>query len=142
MKTTLILFTISLLIQASFSFKTGLGWAYNATASDFPLFAAAKPTWVYNWQAYIPQGILPNLEYVAMQRTAIDIQNLDKYMNNNNASVLLCFNEPDIVTQANISAPAALWNTYGNNLTKRVRTGSPAISNSFTGIPWLQAFLP
>jgi len=87
----------ALLAISSFAGKRGLAWPWNGQAGDFGLFSnSGKIGWVYNWESWRPQGMPGRFEYVAMQRTAQGIENLRNNMANNQAKVLLGFNEPDI----------------------------------------------
>ena len=142
-KVLLLALTISSVVS---TFKRGLGWPWNAVSSDFGLFSGnSEVTWVYNWEAWVPPGKPGNLDYVAMQRTADDINQLDSYMQNNDAKILLGFNEPDNSGQANMSPEEAvsLWHQYILPVASKhgLRFGSPAISNGPDGLPWLKTFM-
>lgn len=146
MSTKLIQVLVLALIFVGSSCKRGLGWPWNGVAQDFGLFTNNNQiTWAYNWEDWVPSGFPGQFEYVAMQRTADNIDGLQAAMQSNGAKTLLGFNEPDNSGQANMSPDQAvqLWNQYILPLGQSMglRLGSPAISNGPDGLPWLQQFM-
>lgn len=147
-KIILLIFFTLITIKAVSTSKRGLAWPWNGVGDDFNLFKNSnKISWVYNWERWRPVGLdNTNFEYVATQRTAQDIEQLQNYMKGNRARILMVFNEPDIADQANISPDQAvkLWKQYVTpikNNDQSLRLGSPGISNGASGIPWLRDFM-
>ena len=139
--------------QPPVSRKRGLGWPWNNTADEFRIYEAAfnkgTLTWLYNWEMWKPQGFPSKLEYVPQVRTTKEVGQINQFLDPLHAAGQLHhfvgFNEPDMASQANLSASsgASLWkqnilplkNKYGN-----VSLCSPAISNGPHGIQWLKDF--
>ncbi|KAJ3279088.1 hypothetical protein HK104_001785 [Borealophlyctis nickersoniae] len=123
--------------------RRGLAWPWNGIQADFVNFSKNPPhvSWLYNWEAWVPAGLPANLEYVAMQRTASNIDQLATYMKTNKAKCLLGFNEPDLEGMS-VATAVSLWRKYIQPHSSRgIRLGSPAPTNGPNGLKWLDQFL-
>lgn len=80
-----------------------------------------------------------------MQWNAVEIDHLSERLTQSGATTLLGFNEPDHTGQANMTPQHAAdeWVRCIEPLRqdRGIRAGSPAITNSPAGVPWLQEFL-
>ncbi len=126
--------------------KRGIGAPWDSVGADLNKIPAGKISWIQNWETYRPPGG-NQFEYVATLRTAHpdDLQRFKTNMPNNGARTLLCLNEPNEPSQANLSPQDAanIWRQYcwPQKQQRGIRLGSPSISNGQNGIPWLQRFM-
>ena len=134
------------LVLSTLAAKRGCGTPWNSIGSDLDQLPKGNHvTWLHNWESYRPKGG-NQFEYVASLRTAHpdDIQRFQTNMPTNGARTLLCLNEPNEPSQANLSPQDAanIWRQYcWPQKSRGVRLGSPSISNGQNGIPWLQQFV-
>lgn len=113
------------------------GWA--GADKDFHKDFGAH--WYYNWT---PRMAGDSPEYVPMIKGEANMQLLDAAVGQGGITALLGFNEPERVSQGNLSVERALelWPqlekaTEGKNL----RLGSPATSSDKGGVEWFEAFM-
>jgi len=140
--------SISIILTAVYVLagKRGIGAPWDSVGSDLDRIPTGQHvSWLFNWECYLPPGG-HQFEYVATLRTSHpdDIQRFNTNMPHNGARTLLCLNEPNEVSQANLSPQAAanIWRQYcWPQKARGVRLGSPSISNGANGIPWLQSFM-
>lgn len=126
--------------------KRGIGAPWDSVGNDLNQIPAnQKVNWIHNWESYKPPGG-GQLEFVATLRTAHqdDIQRFYTNMPNNGARTLLCLNEPNEISQANLSPhdAALVWRQHcWPQKSRGIRLGSPSISNGQNGLPWLKQFM-
>jgi hypothetical protein len=131
--------------------KRGITIPWNFDPEDFALYKSAidsgKISWLSNWEMWKPEGLPSNITYVPQVRTAKEAGSikayLDGYAHDHTVQEFMSFNEPDIKSQANMSASQAVeyWRTYVLPNQNRFKLGSPSISNGPNGVPWLDDFL-
>jgi hypothetical protein len=130
-------------LDATGGSKKGLGFIDVSLTTNFALH------WAYNWGSK-NWGNIQGVEYVPMlwgggsDRTsswASDVQ----AAGNAGSTHLLGFNEPDLVSQSNLSPGEAvrLWNQYMEPYAGQFKLVSPAVTNSHAprGLAWLQEFV-
>lgn len=97
-----------------------------------------------------PKGLPETATYIPQCRTADEANQIGDYLKGyqRDAKVqdFMGFNEPDIASQANMSVDSAVkpWKEHvleAKKANPSVRFGSPGISNSPEGIPWLKRFI-
>jgi hypothetical protein len=126
--------------------KRGIGAPWDSIGSDLDQIPSnQKVGWYHNWETYRAKGG-NQLEYVATLRTGHpdDIQRFQTNMPTNGARSLICLNEPNESSQANLSPQdaARIWRQYCWPQKQRgIRLVAPSISNGQNGIPWLQTFI-
>ncbi|OCK85176.1 glycoside hydrolase family 128 protein [Lepidopterella palustris CBS 459.81] len=127
------------------------GVAYNDASLTSCFEGNSKITWGYNW-GQTSAGLPSAFEYVPMLWGMGDIfisgwEANWKAALTAGSTAFLCFNEPDLSTQSNLSptAAAAGYLTHMQPIKvaqSSVRLGSPAVTNGANGmgIDWLVAF--
>jgi hypothetical protein len=122
--------------------KRGLAWA-SIVAKDIALFSTSSLiSWNYNWS---PNKVEPmdvsGLEFTPMIWNGVDIDQLSSKVHQQQAKIVLAFNEPDLVVEANMDPTVAanLWIQYLEPLrASGIKLGSPAVTQG--GAWWLKAF--
>ncbi|KAI0205508.1 glycosyl hydrolase catalytic core-domain-containing protein [Astrocystis sublimbata] len=134
--------------HASSGGKRGLAYNDASLVQEF-LTLGGQASWAYNWGSSggeLPQGVT---YYPMLWSPAPDHSNgweqLAQQAIDNGADALLSFNEPDIVSQANmLPADAAEGHKqWMNPWADKARISTPAISsseNAGQGIDWLKQF--
>jgi hypothetical protein len=135
------------------SSKRGICVPWNFEPGDFTLYQKAIDdgtiSWLSNWEMWKPKGLPSNIIYIPQCRTANEAPQINDYLkvyeSDSQVSGFLGFNEPDIDSQANLSAEKAveLWRQHVLPLKQTypdLKVGSPAVSNGPGGIPWLTRF--
>ncbi|KAJ9662637.1 hypothetical protein H2198_001309 [Neophaeococcomyces mojaviensis] len=145
--------------------KRGLGWPWDQPESHFQLFfppnlpdtprasqqiAQSKVSWLLNWELWVPGGLPKSVEWVPCVRTASQVQDIIPFLTDIRSKGtmvkhLLGFNEPEIASQANLSADQAarLWRDYLLTAKSQLclRLGSPGMcSDTALCVPWLDEF--
>ncbi|KAJ6475051.1 glycosyl hydrolase catalytic core-domain-containing protein [Mycena vitilis] len=126
--------------------KRGLAFAADNSTDIFKANQTASvASWVYNW-GLIPPGDLADsgIEYIPMQWSGADIENLAVTVKGLGSKTILTFNEPDFAQQSNMNATfaAQLWMQYIEPLKESgIKLGGPAVSSGDTGRPWLTDFM-
>ncbi|PGG98363.1 hypothetical protein GX51_06850 [Blastomyces parvus] len=122
------------------------GLAYNSNGL-LAAFNGGLFSWSYNWDPQ-PWGDTAGTEFVPMlwgPRVYGSWNAAAEAAVAAGSENLLAFNEPDIVSQANMSPEAAAeaYQHYMNPFAGRARLGSPAVSNGGPpmGLSWMQRFL-
>lgn len=90
-----------------------------------------------------PSSSSSSLAFVPMQWNAHAISSLPQNLDDCKSDTLLLFNEPELPSQANMTASlcAQEWLTHIEPLRKRgVRCGSPGISCAGHAVAWLREF--
>ncbi|KAI0637870.1 glycosyl hydrolase catalytic core-domain-containing protein [Trametes polyzona] len=127
------------------SSKAGLGWA-NGNYDDIKQFlSTGKVQWYYTWS---PDPVQTDIEFVPMlwgtKQTLEWDNNINRTIEQQHATHVLGFNEPEIAAQANLSPAdgAALWKAHIEPLKGLgVRLGAPAPSGAPQGKQWLLDWL-
>lgn len=122
--------------------KRGLAWA-SIVPKDIALFnTSSLISWDYNWS---PNKIDPmnvsGLEFTPMIWNGVDIDKLAAKVYQEQATIVLAFNEPDLASQANMDPKIAaqLWIEYLEPLRAHgIKLGSPAVTQG--GAWWLKQF--
>lgn len=143
--------------MSSVSKKRGLGWPWDQPGSHFKLYqpyaSSGKISWLFNWECWVPENIVPEIEWIPCIRTASNCRDqLDPFLTDiiQNRGVkttaLLGFNEPEIPDQANLSVEEAvqLWRDVVIPAKRKfgLRLGSPGMSSDVSrSKPWQTAFL-
>jgi len=104
-----------------------------------------KPVWYYNWSRSGKGANYP-IEYVPMVKGTINItpKTFQNIMGQKNIKYLLGYNEPERKKQGNISVEKGLlhWPKLMKVAKeKKLKIGSPAVSNDAAGNKWLDEFM-
>ena len=122
--------------------KRGLAWA-STVSKDIGLFNwSSLISWEYNWS---PNKIDPmngsGLEFLPMIWNGVDIDKFPGKVSEEQAKMILAFNEPDLSSQANMdpTTAAKLWIEYLEPMKQNgIKLGSPAVTQN--GAWWLREF--
>ena len=122
--------------------KRGLAWA-SVVSKDMALFnTSSLISWDYNWS---PNKVDPmnvsGLQFTPMIWNGVNIDKLAAKVYEQQATIVLAFNEPDLASQANMdpTTAAKLWIQYLEPLRAHdIKLGSPAVTQG--GAWWLRAF--
>ncbi len=122
--------------------KRGLAWA-SIVSKDIALFdSSALISWDYNWSPNKGDPMnVSDLEFTPMIWNGADIDKLAPKVYQEQAKIVLAFNEPDLSSQANMNATfaAKLWIQYLEPLrASGIKLGSPAVTQN--GAWWLREF--
>jgi len=122
--------------------KRGLAWA-SIASKDIALFnTSSLISWNYNWS---PNKVDPmdvsGLEFTPMIWNGVDIDKLAAKVHQQQAKIVLAFNEPDLAVEANMdpTTAARLWIQYLEPLrASGIKLGSPAVTQGAAW--WLREF--
>jgi RNA polymerase sigma factor (sigma-70 family) len=113
-------------------------WSF--TGADQAL-AASGASWYYNWGATPNGTTAPGVSYVPMIRDAASVTSATLSQVSQEGNVLLGFNEPDLSSQANMTAAQALA-LWPRLMATGMTLGSPAVaSGAATPGGWLDTFM-
>jgi hypothetical protein len=125
------------------------GLAYNAASLTWPFSNSSQISWAYNWDSSPSGNLAPSLEYIPMlfnlneNATSVWPDRVSSALLSGSKH-LFSFNEPDIDTQANLTASEAAAGhiAYLNQYSGRAELGSPAVTNGrgLLGLAWLADF--
>ncbi|KAI0347295.1 glycoside hydrolase [Trametopsis cervina] len=125
--------------------KAGLAWPNGPYADIDQFTTTGKVQWYYTWS---PSGFPSTLEFVPMlwgpSQLSSWTANINHTISQLHISSVLGFNEPQEVSQSNISPTdaAALWAQHIEPLKAQgIRLGSPAPSSAPSGKTWLMQWL-
>ncbi len=113
-------------------------WSF---ADEAQALAASGASWYYNWGAS-PNGVTaPGASYVPMIWGAANVTSATLSQVSQEGRVLLGFNEPDLPSQANMTAAQAL-DLWPKLMATGMTLGSPAVaSGAATPGGWLDQFM-
>lgn len=130
--------------------KRGLLFPWDSKSEDlssggFTKAACPKASFANNWESWVPGGLDPALEFIALARTSSDLPAVANFMQTNGAAKFAFLNEPDLdhATTLDFNTAAQLWDQYALPLrdAKGTYLISPAVtSDESKGIPWLDGF--
>jgi hypothetical protein len=123
--------------------KRGLAWA-SKVAKDIALFnSSSLISWDYNWSPNKGNPMnVSGLEFTPMIWNGVGIDQLAAKVREEQAKIVLAFNEPDLASQANMdpATAAKLWIQYLEPLRAGgIKLGSPAVTQN--GAMWIREFL-
>jgi hypothetical protein len=125
------------------------GAAYNDIALVSPLGSTGTISWAYNWASSMFGTLPSNVDYVPMLWGARDFGGWVTAVEtalSSGSNYILGFNEPDMTSQADMSASqaAGYYQTYITPYSGRAKLISPAVTSSTTsgmGLSWFQEFM-
>ncbi|KAJ5668895.1 hypothetical protein N7462_009965 [Penicillium macrosclerotiorum] len=138
------------LTKRSSSSSSKRGAAYNTASLVSALStSSAQISWAYNWGSAVDGDIPSGVEYVPMLWGADSIDGWTSAVKKaikNGSTYILGFNEPDMSSQADMSASdaATYYKKYITPYADDATLVSPAVSSSSTsgeGLDWLESFL-
>jgi hypothetical protein len=122
--------------------KRGLAWA-SVVSKDIALFnSSSLVSWNYNWSPNKQDPMdVSGLEFTPMIWNGVDIDKFAAKVYQQQAKIILAFNEPDLAGEANMDpvTSAKLWIQYLEPLRAHgIKLGSPAVTQGATW--WLREF--
>jgi hypothetical protein len=129
--------------------STKRGAAYNDISTVSILSSAGTISWAYNWALSLSGSLPSNVEYVPMLWGAKDFGGWFTAVEtalSSGSSYILGFNEPDMTSQADMSASqaASYYQTYITPYSGKAKLISPAVTSSTTsgmGLSWFEEFM-
>ncbi|KAJ5369829.1 uncharacterized protein N7496_005921 [Penicillium cataractarum] len=125
------------------------GAAYNDISTVSPLSSAGTVSWAYNWAMSLSGSLPSNVDYVPMLWGAKDfggwVTAIETALSSG-SNYILGFNEPDMTSQADMSASqaASYYKTYITPYSGKAKLISPAVTSSTTsglGLSWFKEFM-
>jgi hypothetical protein len=125
------------------------GAAYNDISTVSALASSGTISWAYNWAISLSGTLPSNIDYVPMLWGAKDFGGWFTAVEtalSSGSEYILGFNEPDMTSQADMSASqaAGYYKTYITPYSGKAKLISPAVTSSTTaglGLSWFKEFM-